>query len=68
MVRNENFKSKLAMNVSEISRLPDNQLALFPAKGFWDAAMGAWKSTKAGAWAKAQGKKEKNAIGKDNFK
>ena len=67
MVRNENFKSKLVMNVSEISRLPDNQLALFPANGFWDATRGAWKSTKAGAWAKAQGKKVKKAIGKDNF-
>ena len=68
MVRNENFKSNLAMNVSEISRLSENELVLFPAKDFWDAKRRTWKSTKAGAWAKAQSEKVKDAIGKDNFK
>ena len=68
MVRNENFKSNLAMNVSEISRLSENELVLFPAKDFWDAKRRTWKSTKAGAWAKAQSEKVKDAIGKDDFK
>ena len=59
LVKSKNFKSKLAMSVVELNRLPDEQLALFPANEFWDAKKHAWKSTKAGVWAKSSSVKMK---------
>ena len=68
LVKNKNFKSKLAMNVAELNRLPDEQLALFPANEFWDAKKHAWKSTKAGVWAKSSSVKMKRVFGQEAFK
>ena len=67
LVKEKNFKSKLAMSAAELSRLPDEQLALFPANEFWDAKKHAWKSTKAGVWAKSSSVKMKRVFGQETF-
>ena len=68
LVKNKNFKSKLAMSVAELNRLPDEQLALLPANEFWDTKKHAWKSTKAGVWAKSSSVKMKRDFGQEAFK
>ena len=66
-MKKKNFKSKIAMSVPELNRLPDEQLALFPVKEFWDAKKKAWRSTKAGVWAKSRSIKMRNLFGIENF-
>ena len=68
LVKEKNFNSKLAMNSAELSRLGDEQLAVFPSTEFWDAKKHAWKTTKAGVWAKSSSVKMKRIHGQDSFK
>ena len=66
-MKKKNFKSKIAMSVPGLNRLPDEQLALFPVKEFWDANKKAWRSTKAGVLAKSRSIKMRNLFGIENF-
>ena len=68
LVKEKNFKSKLEMSPAELSRLSDEQLASFSVSEFWDAKKHAWKTTKAGVWAKASSVKMKRIFGSDSFK
>ena len=67
LVKEKNFTSKLAMSLAELSRLGDEQLALFPVSDFWDKKKRTWKSTNAGVWAKASSVKMKRIFGTDTF-
>ena len=57
-MKENNFKSKLAMSPGEFSHSSHERLALFSVSDFWDAKH-AWKTTKAGVWVEASSEKMK---------
>ena len=67
LVMGKNFQSKLPMQVSEMKKLKDTKLALFPLSDFWDRKKSQWKTSKMGAWAKSNSVKMKRVYETEAF-
>ena len=67
LVLGKNFQSKLPMQVPDMKKLKDSEIALFPLSDFWDRKASQWKSSKMGAWAKANSVKMKRIYGAESF-
>ena len=67
LVLGKNFNSKLAMQVTEMKKLKNVEIALFPLSEFWNKNSKEWKKSKIGAWAKANSERMKEIYGQDAF-
>ena len=67
LVLGKNFNSKLAMQVTEMKKLKNEEIALFPLSEFWNKNSKEWKKSKIGAWAKANSERMKEIYGQDAF-
>ena len=67
LVLGKNFQSKLPMQVADMKKLKDSELALFPLSDFRDRKTSQWKTSKMGAWAKSNSIKMKRIYGTESF-